>query len=168
MFYGDVFKALNKAKVKYVVAGGVAVVLHGYKRLTEDLDLIVWLEEKNLDQLFNALVKIGYMPKVPVTKDQFKDKKERERWKKEKGMIVFSFCKKDPPFNLIDIFVDEPIRFDVVYKNRFMGKFNNISIPLVSIDHLIRLKEQAGRAVDLNDIAQLVEIKRIRRAKNVK
>ena len=23
MFYGEVFKALNKAKVKYVVAGGV-------------------------------------------------------------------------------------------------------------------------------------------------
>lgn len=40
MFYGEVFKALNKAKVQYVVAGGTAVVLHGYRRFTDDLDLI--------------------------------------------------------------------------------------------------------------------------------
>ncbi len=50
VFYGEVFKALNKAKVKYVVAGGVAVVLHGYMRATGDLDLIVFLDQENLLQ----------------------------------------------------------------------------------------------------------------------
>jgi len=49
MFYGEVFKALNKAKVKYVVAGGVAVALHGYQRFTQDLDLYVLLETKNFE-----------------------------------------------------------------------------------------------------------------------
>ena len=34
MNYEKVFKALNKARVKYVIAGGVAVVLHGFMRLT--------------------------------------------------------------------------------------------------------------------------------------
>ncbi len=112
MFYQEVFKALNKAKVKYVVAGGVAVVLHGYMRFTEDLDLIVLLEEKNLDRLFEALKSIKYMPKVPVTKEQFIKEENRERWKKEKGIIVFSFVQENPPFRLIDIFVDYPIRFN--------------------------------------------------------
>lgn len=77
-FYEEVFRALNKAKVKYVVAGGVAVVLHGYRRNTDDLDLYVLLEEKNLDYLFDALKSAGYSPKVPVTKEQFKDKRQRE------------------------------------------------------------------------------------------
>ncbi|MBN1870121.1 MAG: hypothetical protein JW847_06080 [Candidatus Omnitrophica bacterium] len=163
MFYGEVFKALNKAKVKYVVAGGTAVILHGYKRLTEDLDLIVYLQEDNLDKLFVTLEKIGYMPKVPVTKEQFKSKKERERWKKEKGMIVFSFVQKDPPFRLIDIFVDEPIRFDSVYKNRIKVKVLGVSIPIISISHLLKLKEKAARPVDLEDIVQLKEIKRLLR-----
>ena len=80
MFYGEVFKALNKAKVKYVVAGGVAVVLHGYHRSTKDLDIIALLEKKNLEKLFDAFESIGYMPKVPVTKKQFIDSKQRERW----------------------------------------------------------------------------------------
>ena len=44
--FEEVFRALNKAKVKYVVIGGIAVVLHGYRRFTEDLDLMVYMEEK--------------------------------------------------------------------------------------------------------------------------
>ncbi|MGH7318339.1 MAG: hypothetical protein ACRELA_01720 [Candidatus Rokuibacteriota bacterium] len=35
-----VFKALNDSGVRYVVVGGLAVVLHGHARLTVDVDLI--------------------------------------------------------------------------------------------------------------------------------
>ncbi len=115
MNYEKVFKALNKAKVKYVVAGGVAVVLHGYRRHTDDLDLIVFLQKENLEKLFDTVRSAGYSPKVPVLKEQFTDARTRERWKKEKGMIVFSFVENDPPFNLIDMFVDEPISFKALY-----------------------------------------------------
>src|SRR3989338_7356690 len=105
MFYGEVFKALNKAKVKYVVAGGVAVVLYGFLRYTKDVDLIVHLEERNLSKLFDALSKIGYRQKAPVTKEQFIDAKQRKLWQKEKGMIVFSFYHKSDPLKAIDMFV---------------------------------------------------------------
>ena len=161
MLYGDVFKALNEAKVKYVVAGGAAVILYGYPRLTQDLDLIVFLEEKNLEKLFNALNDIGYLPKVPVTKDQFKDPRQRAKWKKEKGLIVFSFVHRNPSFNMIDIFVDEPIKFDIVYKKRKNVKVEGVTIPLIGIDHLIRLKKAAQRPKDLDDIIQLQDIKRL-------
>lgn len=36
-----VFDALNAAGVRYLVVGGVAVVLHGHLRTTADLDLVV-------------------------------------------------------------------------------------------------------------------------------
>ncbi len=163
MFYEEVFKALNKAKVKYVVAGGVAVVLHGYERHTSDLDLIIFLEQRNLDKTFDAFKSIGYNPKVPVTKEQFIDDKQRLKWKKEKGMIVFSFVQKDPPFQLVDIFVDEPIPFEKIYKNRVEAKLKGITIPIISIDHLLKLKKQAGRDIDLIDIIQLKAIKDIKK-----
>jgi len=118
MFYEDVFKALNKARVKYVVAGGVAVVLYGFLRYTKDVDLIVHLEEKNLIRLFDALLKIGYHPKVPVTRDQFIDAKSRKKWQKEKGMIVFSFYHTNDPFKAIDMFIEEPIKFSSLYEKR--------------------------------------------------
>lgn len=161
MNFEKVFKALNRARVKYVVAGGVAVVLHGYRRHTDDLDLIVFLQKENLGKLFDAMKSIGYMPKVPVLKEQFVDTQTRERWKKEKGMIVFSFVETQPPFNLIDIFVDEPIKFGALYKKKVSAKLGKITVPVISIDHLIKLKQIAGRDRDLNDIAQLEEIKSI-------
>ena len=163
IFYGKVFKALNKAKVKYVVAGGVAVVLHGYMRATADLDLIVFLEEENLRKFYEALKTVNYLPKVPVTQDQFSDPKKRENWKKTKGMIVFSFVYKDPPFQLIDMFVDEPIPFGELYKKKKNIKVEGVIIPLIGIDHLLKLKKKAGRDKDLNDIEQLNEIKRIQK-----
>jgi len=163
IFYGKVFKALNKAKVKYVIAGGVAVVLYGYMRNTGDLDLIVFLEERNLEKFYNALKSVGYMPKVPVTKEQFRDKKQRDLWKKEKGMIVFSFVYKDPPFQLIDMFVNEPIAFNEIYKKKKDISAGGIRVPLINIDHLLQLKRKAGRNKDLDDIAQLEEIKRIKK-----
>ena len=161
-FYDDVFKALNKAQVKYVVAGGAAVVFHGYMRFTKDLDLIVFLEEKNLERLFDALKKIGYQPKVPVTKEQFIDKRQRNIWEKEKNMIVFSFCHQNPPFHLIDMFIGEPIPFKQVYKHRVNAKVEGMTIPLISIDHLRKLKQMAGRPQDLIDIVQLDHIKQKR------
>lgn len=162
-FYEDVFKALNKAKIKYVVAGGVAVVLHGYQRLTKDLDLIVFLDERNLDKFYEALKKIDYLPKVPVTKEQFINRKERKKWKKEKGMIVFSFCQKDPPFKIIDMFVDEQISFDRIYKNKVNTRIHGVPVPVISIDHLKKLKRKAGRPQDLIDIVQLEAIKRFKK-----
>lgn len=159
--FKDIFKILNKAQVKYVVAGGVAVVMHGYRRFTQDLDLIVYLEKRNLEKLFDALINAGYLPKVPVTREQFSDDEIRNSWKKTKGMIVFSFVQKNPPFNLIDMFVDESIIFDEVYKQRVETKIGQIKVPILSIDHLIKLKKKAGRGKDLDDIVQLKAIKKM-------
>jgi hypothetical protein len=39
--FEPVFLALNNAEVRYVVVGGLATVLHGYARLTADIDLVV-------------------------------------------------------------------------------------------------------------------------------
>jgi predicted nucleotidyltransferase len=155
-YFEEVFKALNKSKVKYVVAGGVAVSLHGYQRLTKDLDLIVFLEKKNLALFFKTLQRIGYRPKVPVTMEQFMDEKQRKKWQREKGMIVFSFCQYDPPFTVIDMFVNMPFPFNEIFKKRLMVKIKEkLTVPLISLEHIIILKRRAGRPQDLIDLVQL-------------
>ena len=47
--------------------------------------------------------------------------------KKEKAMIVFSFVEKDPPFRLIDTFVDEPFPFKDIYKKKIEIKPKTIT-----------------------------------------
>lgn len=43
-----IVRALNAAKVRYLVAGGMAVNAHGYLRFTQDVDLVVALDPKNV------------------------------------------------------------------------------------------------------------------------
>ena len=45
-----------ESRVQFVVVGGVAVTLHGYVRLTDDIDLLVSAEASNLGRLLNALM----------------------------------------------------------------------------------------------------------------
>ena len=68
-----VIRALNDAGVRYLIAGGVAVVAHGYVRFTADLDLILDLSEDNLRRAVPALASLGYRPLVPVAFEAFID-----------------------------------------------------------------------------------------------
>lgn len=50
-----VFRALQGHKVDYVLIGGMAVILYGLERLTNDIDLFVRPDKNNIDRLKTAL-----------------------------------------------------------------------------------------------------------------
>ncbi len=50
---------LADADVKFVLVGGVAVTLHGYVRLTEDVDILVAMDSGNIDRLLCMLSTFG-------------------------------------------------------------------------------------------------------------
>jgi hypothetical protein len=56
-----IVRALNEARVRYLIVGGLAVVAYGYVRFTADLDLFVDLEEENLRRALDA-GKLGLPP----------------------------------------------------------------------------------------------------------
>jgi hypothetical protein len=116
MYYEEVFAALNKAGVRYLVVGGVAVVIYGVLRLTADLDLMVDLESGNLKKFLRALEVLGYKPKLPVRANDFADPKKRAKWIADKNMKMFSFFHPQMEYKVIDVFIDEPISFAVAFK----------------------------------------------------
>ena len=66
---GDVeltLSALDAAQVRYLVVGGVAVVLHGHLRVTAELDLVVQLDEGNVRRALAALAGLDFRPRAPV------------------------------------------------------------------------------------------------------
>ncbi len=166
MYYNEVIRALNKNKVKYAIAGGVAVVLYGYTRLTVDLDLIVELSERNLDKFFDALYNLGYRPKIPVTKEDFKNKQKRQEWIQKKGMVVFSFFHLKDHLKLVDAFITEPIKFNDIEKRIEKISIKGLVFPVVCIAHLKKLKLLAKRAKDFIDVRNLEEIERLRSEQN--
>ena len=68
---------------------------------------------------------------------------------------------------MIDMFVDEPFSFEVIYKNRVKAKVENVTVPVLAIDYLVKLKIEANRPKDLDDIVQLKAIKKIQERKRV-
>ena len=166
MYYEEVFRALNRQRVKYVVVGGVAVVLHGVVRFTADLDLIIDMSPSNIDRLWSALEALHYRPKVPVKVSEFQDAKLRRQWIEKKNMKVFSFFHVKDPLKTIDVLIDTPVSYQNAKKVIYRAK--GVAIPTLGIDDLKKLKRKAARPQDLADIRSLEDVERIptRRRKN--
>jgi hypothetical protein len=151
-----IFKALDRVGVRYLIAGGVAVNIHGYQRMTADLDLVVQLERDNIVKAMSALNSLGYRPIVPVTEIDFADADIRQGWVKNKNMTVLSFHADQSPETAIDIFVTEPFDFDNAYNAAIAAEINpELIVKVVSIPTLIKMKKEAGRPRDLDDVMHL-------------
>ena len=62
--------ALNNNKVEYILVGGYAVILHGYRRTTGDLDIWVNTTKENYQKLLTAYNEFG-LPVTDITADNF-------------------------------------------------------------------------------------------------
>ena len=80
----QVLSALNASRVRYLVVGGVAVVLHGHLRATADLDLIVQLGTENALDAVRVLEGLGFSPVAPVPATMFADPTARQSWIEDK------------------------------------------------------------------------------------
>jgi predicted nucleotidyltransferase len=150
-----VLAALNEANVRYLVVGGVAVVLHGHLRTTADLDLVVQLEPENARRALAALATLDYRPRAPVPAQQFADSAIRESWIMDKGLTVFSLWSPRLEDLEVDLFVREPFDFDAAYARAVRAVLDTTTADVAALSDLIALKRAAGRTQDMADIEAL-------------
>jgi hypothetical protein len=160
------FTALNRGNVRYVVVGGLATVLHGFARLTADIDLIVDLDPIEARKTISVMVGLGLRPRAPVDPFSFADAQMRRAWVEEKGMVVLSFWNPMQPLHEVDLFVENPIDFAELWSRAEDISYKDTSIRIASIPDLIHLKRLADRVEDQRDIEALEEI--LRRKKDLK
>ena len=161
MLYEKILTELEKNKVKYMAIGGVAVNLYGHPRYTKDLDLMISFEKENMDRFIEIIKKLGLKPRVPVDIEELADKDKREFWKKEKNMKVFSFYNPEDDLEVIDIMIQDYLGFDEAYVKKKILSDGKISVSVISIDDLIKLKEMADRPRDRDDIEVLKKLKEL-------
>lgn len=158
--YEPIFKILNTAGVRYVVVGGVATLLHGYARLTADVDLAVDLAPQEALKMLRALVGNGFRPQVPVPAEMFADSTIREQWLQEKHMRAFSLVDSTNPMRVVDVLLKPEVPFEELLARSQNVVVGETSIRIVSLEDLISLKRSAGRPQDLADIKELEAIRR--------
>ncbi len=160
--FEPILARLNEEGGRYVVVGGLAVVLHGHARLTVDLDLVVDLDPEAARRTMRALLALGMRPLAPVDALDFADAEKRRQWISEKGMRVFSLYDPAQPLRTVDLFVESPLDFEELWRDAESVSLHSTTIRVASVPHLIAMKRIAGRSQDHDDIAKLEEILRQR------
>ncbi len=140
-------KLFNARKVKYLIIGASAFPVHGWARVTLDIDFFIEPTRENAAQAYEALAEFGY-DVTDLTVDMLLTKKTLFR-----GYIVEAD---------IHPFVTGIQNFDTLWKTRVTGTYEGEPTNYADLDSLIRMKEAAGRPKDLEDLKYLQEIKRQR------
>jgi len=136
--------ALNRAKARYLVIGGIACILHGYARATEDIDILIERTAENADRILKALATLGYGFARAWTATEILKRQ-------------ITVVGDDPR---VDIFtVAWSIKYAQAAPRSDTVAVAGVRIPLIGIDDLIETK-RTGRLQDAADIEVLEEIRR--------
>ena len=149
--YVELLRALQEARIRYAVVGGLAVVLHGVPRMTFDLDLAVDPADDNMLALVGVLAHGGYCPRVPEPLEKLADPAARASWRAERNMLAFNV--RHPLRNLedVDMLLLEPHEWSVLAESVAMRRLAGVEVPILGRRALIVMKRASGRPQDLAD-----------------
>ena len=159
--YESILAALQAAEVRYVIAGGFAVNLHGFLRFTKDLDLLIDLEPGNASRAMHVLETCGLKARVPVPLSDFADAEKRRDWAENRNMMVFQVWHPTDPFCTVDVFIRNPIDFEDLWQRSISANLGRTDCRIAGIEDLIAMKTKAGRPQDLRDIEELRRIQQL-------
>lgn len=136
----EVFSSLQRHKVRYVVIGGIAAVLHGVPRATFDLDILIDANPDNAQKLLDALLEAKLGTAALTTPAELLSQE----------ITIFKDRVR------IDVQTSTPgLKFEEAWKRRETMEYQNQKFYVASRDDLIASKRASGRPVDLEDVRLL-------------
>ncbi|MFH0838588.1 MAG: hypothetical protein V1893_00170 [Candidatus Omnitrophota bacterium] len=155
VIYEDILREFQKHKVRYALVGGIAFNLLGGNRNTLDLDILAEMTGPNLRKIVSILKKSGYHVKQPVDPIDIADKKIRKNWIENKNMKALNFYKGDETYEEVDLIIGSSVDYEEVRKDAMNISVGSLKLSVISPKKLIKMKQEAGRDVDLLDVKAL-------------
>jgi hypothetical protein len=140
---------LNRHRVRYLLAGGVAANLHGSVRATKDVDLLVPPEPRNMARLLAALGELPYGIARELDADDVAKR-------------AITIVGDDPRVDVLT--VAWSVTFARAWPRRVVRRIAGVRVPYLGRGDLIASK-RTGRASDAADIEQLAPPRPGRRAR---
>lgn len=156
----DFLQALSDGSVEFVLVGGMAVQLHGFLRMTYDIDLVLAMGDANLGRFIEVANRFGLAPVNPVPIHSLKDPGLLDQWHREKGMLAFALREPGAGGSVVDILVRPELSYEALAAQAVQGRIFSHAVKIASIDHLLEMKRAANRPKDQLDIVALGKIKR--------
>jgi len=159
MFYVDLFSALARHKVDYLLIGGLAVSLHGVERATMDVDITVAMNPGNLASLIETARELRLTPVLPAPLEALADLELLRLWHTERHLEAFALRAPELAGVTLDVLLFPPVEFAGMAHRAVVFNVADTPIRVVSIDDLIALKQAVGRPIDLSDIEHMQRVK---------
>src|SRR3989454_2317803 len=141
-------RTLENRGIDYVVIGAVALNQHGYRRFTEDIDLL--LTKEGLTRFHEELVGLGYRPAFEGSRKQFRAAEGNVR-------VEIVTTGEYPGDGL-----PKPVRFP----DPAEATLDIDGIKTITLEKLVELKLASGmsaphRLKDLADVQELIKVKHL-------
>lgn len=142
--------------VDFVVIGGIAAVLHGSARITQDLDVCFATDDANLDVLSKALIELGARLRGSVDDVPFAPDRAMLR-----RVEVLTLETNAGDFDVLSR-PDGMASYRRLRTNADRYDVGAFAVLVASVEDLIAMKQAAGRTKDLADVEELRAIARLR------
>jgi predicted nucleotidyltransferase len=146
--WADLLALFAKHDVAYVMVGGTAAQYHGVRTAPGDLDLYVRANSENGARILAAL-REGAFPSYGQTPRDFEN---------PSMVLRIGAAHYDPrvPPNHIDIHTSlAGVPFESAYRSHVAVDLDGTSLKVLSRNHLVISKREAGRPKDLEHLRQL-------------
>jgi predicted nucleotidyltransferase len=142
---------LNRHQVKWVLIGGMAVMLYGATYLTSDCDLAYEKSQDNLQRLLAALEELGARPLRASDSGDFP---------LDLSILLAPFIHLKTEAGPVDLINRLPNveSFQELYNHSLVIEVDGVQIRIASIEDLIKLKSNSGRERDALHISMLKAI----------
>lgn len=154
-FFPDLADHLAEEGVRFVVVGGLAVVMRGHQRMTGDVDIVLAMDTENLQRAVQVFKEKGLIPRANVDIEDFANAEIRKSWMVDKGLKGFGLFNPSDPTIILDVILDEDVEYADLERESNLLPLGRATIPVASVRHLIQMKQKAGRDKDLLDIQAL-------------
>jgi predicted nucleotidyltransferase len=145
---------LATGQVEFIIIGGVAVIVHGYTRLTEDLDICYRRTVENIERIATALA-----PLKPTLRGAPPDLPFRLDAPTIRAGLNFTLESEAGDIDLLGDIAGIG-GYDELLPNSVVVELYGNLIRVMSLGDLELSKRAAGRAKDLADLEAIREIKK--------
>jgi len=151
-FLERVCAAFNSAGLKYALAGGHAVALHGAVRGTVIVDFVLEWNRENLLLAEQCLGGLGLVSQLPITAETVFA--NRDEYIAERNLIAWPFYHAHNLYEQVDLLIN----YDLLAEHSDSIDLPAASVMLLNKPALIAMKRDAGRAQDIADIQALEKL----------
>lgn len=139
--FKEFIESLRSNAVDFLIVGAHALAAHGKPRYTGDLDIWVRPDRDNLARLILAIEAFGFAA-LGVTAADFLE---------PEAMVQLGY----PPARIDLLTTIDGVSFEECFAARVEATVAGTTLPVISIEHLIRNKLATGRAKDWVDVQSL-------------